>query len=131
MENTESNARRASIGSGSSRSASFSLPDKPHPVRPGQPSSPTQVIPTQLGATYANTAHNTAGSVSGSEVFADSDEEAMDEETKAHKRDFEKKRAMHYGQEAAVALKKAREMEEDDDDTDEAETRVNGANGVA
>lgn len=64
-------------------------------------------------------------------MFADSDEEAMDEETKAHKRDFEKKRAMHYGQEAAVALKKAREMEEDDDDTDEAETRVNGANGVA
>jgi len=94
------------------------------------------VIPTQLGATYANTTANTASSVSGSDVFADSDEEAMDEEAKAHKRDFEKKRAMHYGQEAALALKKSREMaDEDEDEDDEAvppppsRPFPNGANG--
>lgn len=43
----------------------------------------------------------------------------MDEEQRAHKRDFEKKRAKHYGNEAALALKKARELEENDDDDDE------------
>lgn len=74
------------------------------------------MIQEPVGATYANTAGNRQGSVSGSSVFADSDEEGMDEEQRAHKRDFEKKRAKHYGQEAALALKKAREMEDEDED---------------
>lgn len=145
--NTQTNARRASnaTSSGSSRSASFSLPDKPFPVRPGQPSSPsastTAIPPLPLGATYANTSANTAPSVDGSDVFADSDEEGMDEEQKAHKRDFNKKRAMHYGQEAALALKKSREMDDDDDESEDADEDTemtgppvpaipNGVNGV-
>lgn len=116
-QNTANNARRPSnTSTGSSRSASFSLPNKAYPVHPGQPSSPTNVIQEPVGATYANTAGNRQGSVSGSSVFADSDEEGMDEEQRAHKRDFEKKRAKHYGQEAALALKKAREMEEDEEE---------------
>lgn len=137
VENTESNARRPSISasSTSSRSASFSLPDKPHPVKPGQSSSPGpvhsdlgQTVHEPVGATYANTSGNAAGSVSGSEVFADSDEENLDEEQKAHKRDFNKKRAMHYGNEAALALKKAKEMKDEDEDEEPA---VNGVNGSA
>jgi protein phosphatase inhibitor 2 len=65
-------------------------------------------------------------------VFADSDEEAMDEEAKAHKRDFEKKRAMHYGQEAALALQRAKEMAEDEEEEDANATpppMPNGSNG--
>lgn len=138
-DNTQANARRPSVSSSSSRSASFSLPDRAHPVRPGESSHAydVQTIPEALGATYANTSGNAASSVSGgSEVFADSDEEKMDEETRAHKRDFEKKRAMHYGQEAALALKKSREMEDEDEDEetdDSAPPSVpavpNGVNG--
>ncbi|WOO78696.1 Protein phosphatase inhibitor 2 [Vanrija pseudolonga] len=138
VENTQRNARRPSTAtsSGSSRSASFSLPDKPHPVYPGQPSSPSQAIPALVGATYANTSGNATGNTSGSEVFADSEDEGLDEEQRAHKRDFEKKRAMHYGQEAALALKRAQEMDEDEDE-DEGADEVspvpplpNGANGT-
>lgn len=141
VRNTVANARRPSTASsrGSSRSASFSLPDK-GVVYPGQPSSPAQAIPALLGATYANTSGNAHAHAHGDEagVFADSDDEGLDEEAKAHKRDFEKKRAMHYGQEAALALKKAREMAEEDEaaeaDEDAAVPPVpplpNGANGV-
>lgn len=141
-DNTEANARRPSISSSSSRSASFSLPDRPYPVRPGESSHAHDVetIPEPLGATYANTSGNAqrANSVSGaSDVFADSDDEKLDDEARAHKRDFEKKRAMHYGQEAALALKKSREMaeeEDDDEDDDDAApppvpTMPNGMNG--
>lgn len=136
-DNTEANARRASVSSSSSRSASFSLPDRAHPVRPGESSHAHDVetIPEALGATYANTSGNAASSVSGSDVFADSDEEKMDDEARAHKRDFEKKRAMHYGQEAALALKKSREMADEDEETDDTDSargvrRAGVPNGV-
>ncbi|BEI80417.1 hypothetical protein CcaverHIS002_0109460 [Cutaneotrichosporon cavernicola] len=141
-DNTEVNARRPSISSSSSRSASFSLPDHAYPVRPGESSHTHDVetIPAALGATYANTSGNAqrSNSVSGaSEVFADSDDEKLDDEARAHKRDFEKKRAMHYGQEAALALKKSREMAEEEEVDDEQDDGVpppvpnmpNGVNG--
>lgn len=139
VENTESNARRpsTSASSTSSRSASFSLPDKPHPVRPGHSSSPShthselgQTVHEPVGATYANTSGNASSVSGGSEVFADSDEEHMDEEQKAHKRDFNKKRAMHYGNEAALALKKAKEMPDEEEEEEQAAPPVPRANGV-
>ena len=49
------------------------------------------------------------------EVFDDSDGE-MDEETKARHAEFEKKRGAHYSKEAAFAMKKARELLEQEDD---------------
>ena len=108
--------RRASSASSSrsgssSRSASFSLPNKPQPVRPGGRSTspaaePSGPLPLGLGATHANTAAN-----SGEDVFDDSDEE-KDEETKAKEREFRGKRKEHYAKEAAIAMKKARELME-------------------
>ncbi|KAL7424867.1 hypothetical protein Q5752_000552 [Cryptotrichosporon argae] len=128
--NTAANARRPSLpsSSGSSRSTSFSLPDKPHPVRPGQPSSPSAAIPALLGATYANTSGNAASGADGGDVFADSDDEGLDEEQKAHKRDFKKKRAQHYGNEAALALKKAKELEREEraDGDGDGDVEMNG-----
>ncbi|ODO00608.1 hypothetical protein L198_02928 [Cryptococcus wingfieldii CBS 7118] len=95
--------RPSSTGSSSSsRSASFSLPTKDHPVRPGSsPKSPNAGM--ELGATAANTAANSG------EVFDDSEDE-MDEETRARHKEFNKKRNNHYSNEAAIALKRAKEL---------------------
>ncbi|KAK8849442.1 hypothetical protein IAR55_004774 [Kwoniella newhampshirensis] len=110
--------RRPSSSASSSRSASFSLPNKDRPVRPGSSSSssprPSVPAPLGLGATAANTAANSG------EVFSDSDEE-MDEETKAKHREFEKKRNSHYSKEAAFAMKKAKELLQKEDEEAEAE----------
>ena len=78
-----------------------------------------------LGATSANTAAN-AG-----DVFSDDSEEEMDEEQKAKHKEFKGKRQAHYSNEAALALKRAREMPEEDDDEDDSqgqdhEGRING-----
>ncbi|WWD20066.1 hypothetical protein CI109_104539 [Kwoniella shandongensis] len=120
--------RRPSSSASSSRSASFSLPNKDRPVRPGSSSStsprPSVPAPLGVGATAANTAAN-AG-----EVFSDSDEE-MDEETKAKHREFEKKRNSHYSKEAAFAMKKAKELLQKEDEEAEAEEEVDGVNGQA
>jgi protein phosphatase inhibitor 2 len=67
------------------------------------------------------------------EVFDDSDEENMDEETRARHREFERKRAGHYGNEAAFALKQAKELLDKDVDMEsEEDEEVDGAelNGV-
>jgi protein phosphatase inhibitor 2 len=145
--NTARNARRpSSSSSSSSRSASFSLPSKSGPVRPGghpspgadAPHSPTSsrrissassnnlsegepTVPAPLGATQMNTLQNSG------EVFDDSDEE-MDEETKARHKEFEKKRGAHYSKEAAFAMKKARELLQQEDEEEEEEgTTANGS----
>jgi len=77
-----------------------------------------------LGATHANTAAN-AG-----EVFSDSEDE-QDEEAKARKQEFKGKMKEHYAKEAAFALKQARELDEDEDDSEEAEkVKVNGHVGA-
>ena len=57
------------------------------------------------------------------EVFSDSEEE-MDEETRARHKEFAQKREAHYSREAAIALRRARELgngdgDEDEDDEDE------------
>ncbi|WVQ75222.1 hypothetical protein IAR50_004834 [Cryptococcus sp. DSM 104548] len=105
--------RSSSAGSSSSsRSASFSLPTKDHPVRPGSsPKSPMSGM--ELGATAANTATNSG------EVFDDSEDE-MDEETKARHKEFNKKRNNHYSNEAAIALKKAKELMQKEEAEEEA-----------
>ncbi|WVW86621.1 hypothetical protein I302_108674 [Kwoniella bestiolae CBS 10118] len=125
--------RRPSISSSSSRSASFSLPTKDRPVRPGSSSSsrsshsshsggkPTVPGPEALGATAANTAANSG------EVFSDSEDE-MDEEQKAKHKEFAKKRNNHYSKEAAFAMKKARELLQKEDEEEEGEG-VNGTSG--
>lgn len=132
--------RRASSTSSSrsgssSRSASFSLPNRPQPVRPGGRSTspaaePTVPAPLGLGATHANTAAN-----SGEDVFDDSDEE-QDPETKARHQEFRGKRKEHYSKEAAIALKRAKELdvdeeeEEDEGDNDAGDVRMANGNGV-
>ncbi|WVR08299.1 hypothetical protein IAU60_005348 [Kwoniella sp. DSM 27419] len=117
--------RRASSSS-SSRSASFSLPTKDRPVRPGSSSStsprPSVSNGPGLGATAANTAANSG------EVFDDSEEE-WDEETKARHKEFEKKRNSHYAKEAAFAMKKAKELLQKEDDEEEAHGAGGTANG--
>lgn len=126
--NSQPPRRPSSSTSTSSRSPSFSLPTKDHPVRPGSSSPRTStgsihsangsVSGLELGATAANTAANSG------EVFSDSEEE-MDEETKARHKEFEKKRNSHYSKEAAFAMRKAKELlqkeeeEEGGDDDDE------------
>ena len=55
------------------------------------------------------------------EVFSDSDEE-MDDEARARREEFERKRGMHYNKEAAFAMRKAKELLE----REEAEAEVNG-----
>ena len=72
------------------------MPSVPPPAAPGVG------IGIALGATSANTAAN-AG-----EVFSDSEDE-MDEEQKAKHQEFKGKRQAHYSNEAALALKRARE----------------------
>jgi protein phosphatase inhibitor 2 len=72
-----------------------------------------------LGATHANTAAN-AG-----EVFSDSEEE-KDEETKARHQEFKGKMKQHYSNEAAIAMRQARELME----REEAEEKE-GMNGHA
>ncbi len=49
------------------------------------------------------------------EVFSDEDEE-MDEETRARHKEFERKRGMHYSKEAAFAMRKARELEDGEEE---------------
>ncbi|WWC73441.1 uncharacterized protein I206_107411 [Kwoniella pini CBS 10737] len=112
--------RRPSSSGSSSRSASFSLPTKDRPVRPGSSSSANGLgINVELGATAANTAANSAPD---GEVFSDSEEE-MDEEQKAKHKEFEKKRNNHYSKEAAFAMKKARELLQKEEEEEDA---VNG-----
>ncbi|WVQ79489.1 hypothetical protein IAT38_001588 [Cryptococcus sp. DSM 104549] len=126
------NPPRRPSSSSSSRSASFSLPTKDRPVRPGSssPRAATSIphpaggaaAPLGLGATAANTAANSG------EVFDDSDEE-MDEEAKERHKEFEKKRNSHYSKEAAFAMKKAKELlekEEAEEEAREAAGKVNG-----
>ncbi|WVO23324.1 uncharacterized protein IAS62_004674 [Cryptococcus decagattii] len=131
--NSQPPRRPSSSTSTSSRSPSFSLPTKDHPVRPGSSSPRTStgsihsangsVSGLELGATAANTAANSG------EVFSDSEEE-MDEETKARHKEFEKKRTSHYSKEAAFAMRKAKELlqkeeeegEGDDDEENAKET---------
>ena len=55
------------------------------------------------------------------EVFDDSDQE-MDEETRERHKEFERKREAHYSKEAAFAMRKARELlNEEEADEDEGE----------
>ncbi|OXG32656.1 hypothetical protein C360_03826 [Cryptococcus neoformans Bt15] len=125
LMNSQPPRRPSSSTSTSSRSPSFSLPTKDHPVRPGSSSPRTStgsihsangsVGGMELGATAANTAANSG------EVFSDSEEE-MDEETKARHKEFEKKRNSHYSKEAAFAMRKAKELlqkEEEEEEEDE------------
>ncbi|ORY34999.1 hypothetical protein BCR39DRAFT_515999 [Naematelia encephala] len=133
-------ARRSSSSTSSSRSASFSLPTRPHPVRPGQSSSTPPAgtgafpsISAPIGATQANTAAN-----AGLEVFDDSEEEFMDEEARRRHEQFQKKRGKHYGNEAKIALQKAKELLKQVEAEEEAEGAENGEapqvvapNGVA
>ncbi|OWZ44960.1 hypothetical protein J007_03168 [Cryptococcus neoformans] len=125
LMNSQPPRRSSSSTSTSSRSPSFSLPTKDHPVRPGSSSPRTStgsihsangsVGGMELGATAANTAANSG------EVFSDSEEE-MDEETKARHKEFEKKRNSHYSKEAAFAMRKAKELlqkEEEEEEEDE------------
>ncbi|OWZ42533.1 hypothetical protein C361_03634 [Cryptococcus neoformans Tu259-1] len=125
LMNSQPPRRPSSSTSTSSRSPSFSLPTKGHPVRPGSSSPRTStgsihsangsVGGMELGATAANTAANSG------EVFSDSEEE-MDEETKARHKEFEKKRNSHYSKEAAFAMRKAKELlqkEEEEEEEDE------------
>ena len=68
-------------------------------------------------------------------MFSDSDEE-MDEETKARHKEFEKKRGAHYSKEAAFAMRKARELlqqedEEEIEDRDgDGDVEIDQPNGV-
>ena len=119
----------------SSRSASFSLPTKDKPVRPGghsprsgTPSSDSgssnkdvisphpeglglDVTPgIPLGATSANTAANSG------EVFGDDDtDEEMDEEAKRKHKEFKGKRKNHYAMEAKLALARAKQLMDEDE----------------
>ncbi|OCF37029.1 hypothetical protein I317_02648 [Kwoniella heveanensis CBS 569] len=128
-QNTLINAQqpppRRPSSTSSSRSASFSLPTKDRPVRPGSSSSsspkPTVPAPLGVGATAANTAANSG------EVFSDSEDE-MDEEQKAKHKEFEKKRNSHYSKEAAFAMKKAKELLQKEDEEEEA-AEAGEANG--
>ncbi|KAK4684066.1 protein phosphatase inhibitor 2, partial [Tremellales sp. Uapishka_1] len=121
--NTQTNARRPSLpsSSGSSRSASFSLPTKDHPVRPGSRGSsngsPIATVPAPLGlgATHANTVGN-AG-----EVFDDSSDEDMDEEEKAKREQFKKRRNSHYLREGDVMKQKALLVPEEEDEEEDGE----------
>ncbi|WWC65596.1 uncharacterized protein I303_108216 [Kwoniella dejecticola CBS 10117] len=135
----ETTPRRPSSSGSSSRSASFSLPTKDRPVRPGSSSSQHNPanglgINIELGATHANTNANAglgAGGGENGEVFSDSEDE-MDEEQKAKHKEFAKKRNNHYSKEAAFAMKKARELlrkeaeEEDDEDENQKKDAGNG-----
>ncbi|WVN87042.1 uncharacterized protein L203_102218 [Cryptococcus depauperatus CBS 7841] len=112
---------RRSSSTSSSRSASFSLPTKDHPVRPGSssPRSPRtnahllgKAQQIGVGATAANTLANSG---TRDEVFDDSDGE-MDEEARARHKEFEKKRNSHYSKEAAFAMQKAKELLQKDED---------------
>ncbi|EAL20689.1 hypothetical protein CNBE0540 [Cryptococcus deneoformans B-3501A] len=124
LMNSQPPRRPSSSTSTSSRSPSFSLPSKDHPVRPGSSSPRTStgsihsangsVGGMELGATAANTAANSG------EVFSDSEEE-MDEETKARHKEFEKKRNSHYSKEAAFAMRKAKELLQKEEEEEEDE----------
>ncbi|WVF68693.1 hypothetical protein IAT40_003465 [Kwoniella sp. CBS 6097] len=114
--NSQQPPPRRPSSTSSSRSASFSLPTKDRPVRPGSSSSsspkPTVPAPLGVGATAANTAANSG------EVFSDSEDE-MDEEQKAKHKEFEKKRNSHYSKEAAFAMRKAKELLQKEDAEEE------------
>lgn len=60
----------------------------------------------------------------GAEVFDDSDEENMDPETREKHRRFEEKRAGHYGNEAKIALQRAKELMKGDEGDGDGEEEV-------
>ena len=111
-------------------------------MRPGATSTPAanpnpnsrsngpDPVATAVGATQMNTAAN-AG-----EVFPDSDEE-LDDEARARREEFERKRGIHYNEEAVFALRRAKELLErekadpDDDGDDAAALHARQPNGTS
>ncbi|WWC93082.1 uncharacterized protein L201_008047 [Kwoniella dendrophila CBS 6074] len=131
-QTSEGIPRRPSSSSSSSRSASFSLPTKDRPVRPGSSSSSDKPsVPQPLGVEVGATAANTAANSGQGEVFSDSEDE-MDEEQKAKHKEFAQKRNSHYSKEAAFAMRKAKELlrkEEEEEEEEEEESSKSTTNG--